>query len=121
MTPDPDTVTDTLADHDGEATLGEIASELSARPSAVSNTLSKLAEWGVVVNKGSGERWRLTSIEDQQAAADFEDQASDRPCPLGCGYRPVTARDAGAHLVRHLTGTHTTGEQQYRNRAEYVD
>lgn len=115
---DPAAVEGVLRELDGEATTGEIASELGIRPSDAINALAKLSKWGVVTNP-EGKTWRLTSIEEHKAVAEFEERASDVPCP-SCGYRPMSARDAGRHLVRHLTGTHTTGEEQYRKRAQYV-
>jgi predicted ArsR family transcriptional regulator len=119
MTPDPDTVTATLTDHDGEATLGEIASALGAPPSAVEPTLHTLAEWGVVENT-HGKHYRLTDADKRDATAAFDDRASDMPCPLGCGYRPVTGWDAFKHLLGHATGRATDGSDQLRNRDEYV-
>lgn len=116
---DPAAVKGALTVLDGEATLGEIAAELGTRPSAVSPALSTLAEWGVVENP-EGERWRQTDADKRDATAAFDDRASDMACPLGCGYRPMTARDAARHLAAHVTGTHTTGEEQLRKREEYV-
>lgn len=38
-----------------------------------------------------------------------DDDRSDTPCPLGCGYRPKNGRDAAKHLIGHAVGTHSTG------------
>lgn len=41
-----------------------------------------------------------------------EDDLSDQPCPLGCGFRPWSALSAAVHLAGHVIDTHRTGEEQ---------
>jgi hypothetical protein len=116
--PEPDGVEAALHRLGGEATLGEVASELGVTPSAVNPALEKLAAWEVVEKTGA-HRYELAEHWERDRRREFDDQASDVPCP-SCGYRPLTARDAAGHLLAHLTGSHTTGEEQLRNVGEHV-
>lgn len=41
-----------------------------------------------------------------------EQDLSDQPCPMGCGFRPWSALSAAVHLMGHAIGTNRTGAEQ---------
>jgi len=91
-----------------EASLRQIAMGCSAQRDAVRHTVEQMREWGVVETRAvdHGTVWRLVD------GGEIPDDASDMPCPLGCGYRPTTGRGAFVHLVAHTIGRNSTGRDQ---------
>jgi hypothetical protein len=86
-----------------EATIRQVAMACDAPRDQVTNAVNQMAEWGVVRVDGD-----TVALVDPTAP----DDASDMPCPLGCGYRPETARGAFVHLLAHTVGRHSTRRDQ---------
>jgi hypothetical protein len=93
---------------DSAATVKQIAFRLDAPPDKVRRTVERMGDWGVLKSADGpqGTVWRLVD------GGEMPDDASDEPCPLGCGYRPETARRAFVHLLAHAVGRNSTGRDQ---------
>ena len=102
--PTPDAVEAALRDRDPPtATIRQVAMACDAPRDQVRNVVNQMDSWGVV------------DVDDDTVTLvdpSVPDDASDRPCPLGCGYRPTTAWRAFVHLVAHAVGRHSTGRNQ---------
>lgn len=108
-----------LLAHDGAASPDLLAAMLDASEEDVLDTLQTMERWGVV-EQVEDDLWDLTDRKEREGTLQFEERASDMPCPLGCGYRPVTGADAARHLLAHVFGSHTTGEEQWSERQRYA-
>ena len=107
--PDPDAIQAALERRDPPAaTVRQLGMACDAPRDQVANAINRMAEWGVVSVDGDTVRLVDPSVPED---------ASDVPCPLGCGYRPETARGAFVHLVAHALGQHSTA-RDHRTAAE---
>lgn len=88
-----------------EASIKAIALDMGEPPDQVRRTVERMATWGVCeIDDGV-----VTLVDDETV---LPEEASDMPCPLGCGYRPTTGRGAFVHLLAHAVGRHSTGDDQ---------